>query len=251
MKLYPYNPGSKSAKSLAEALDIKRIKHAGKALKLRDIVINWGCSSWTRSVECEEVLNRPESVARAVNKLQAFKAMQGYASIPEFTEDRTEALEWLAEGFSVVARTKLCGHSGEGIEIAGMKGDYPQKNLVEAPLYVKYIEKKEEYRLHVFRDKVFFVQRKARNREVPDDKVNWKVRNHGNGFIFAHKDVDVPDVAKQEAIAAVAALGLDFGAVDLIWNQKKDKYYVLEVNTAGGLEGTTLEKYVEIFKEFV
>jgi D-alanine-D-alanine ligase-like ATP-grasp enzyme len=44
---------------------------------------------------------------------------------------------------------------------------------------------------------------------------------------------------------------LDFGAVDVIWNEKEDKYYVLEVNTACGLEGTTLDKYVEQFRRYV
>jgi len=53
------------------------------------------------------------------------------------------------------------------------------------------------------------------------------------------------------ALAAVSALGLDFGAVDIIYNEHENQYYVLEVNTAPGLEGTTVEKYAEAFaKEF-
>lgn len=250
MKLYPYNQGSKSAKALAEALGIKRIKHEGKPLMVRpgQTIINWGSSAFNRRVEGFgwTLLNSPECVAKAVNKLQSFNALKGHASIPEYTESAVEAVKWLAEGFTVVERHKLTGHSGEGVRIVEPGGE-----LQAAPLYVKYINKKEEYRLHVFRDKVFFVQRKARNKDVPDDQVNWKVRNHGNGFIFAHQGVDVPEEAKKEAITAIQALGLDFGAVDLIWNQKNNKYYVLEVNTACGMEGTTLDKYVEVFNEFV
>lgn len=246
MKLYPYNQGSKSAKALAEALGIKRLKREGTPIQIRGGLINWGCSSFPRKIAHDGVLNSPDCVAVAVNKLQAFNALKGHASIPEYTEVVPEASKWLAEGFTVVERHKLTGHSGEGVRIVEPGGE-----LQGAPLYVKYINKKEEYRLHVFRDKVFFVQRKARNKDIPDDQVNWKVRNHGNGFIFAHQGVDVPEEAKKEAITAIQALGLDFGAVDLIWNQKNNKYYVLEVNTACGMEGTTLDKYVEVFKEFV
>lgn len=248
MKLYPYNQGSKSAKALAEALGIKRLKREGKPITIKGTVINWGCSSdnFARGIDCDVLLNDPNCVRLATNKLKAFNALKGHASIPEYTEVVPEAAKWLAEGFTVVERHKLTGHSGEGVCIVEPGGE-----IQAAPLYVKYINKKEEYRLHVFRDRVFFIQRKARNKDIPDDQVNWKVRNHGNGFIFAHQGVDVPEEAKKEAITAIQVLGLDFGAVDLIWNQKNNKYYVLEVNTACGMEGTTLDKYVEVFKEFV
>ena len=41
------------------------------------------------------------------------------------------------------------------------------------------------------------------------------------------------------------AVGLKFGAVDLIWNELENKSYVLEINTAPGLTGATLEKYAQ------
>jgi D-alanine-D-alanine ligase-like ATP-grasp enzyme len=42
---------------------------------------------------------------------------------------------------------------------------------------------------------------------------------------------------------------LDFGAVDVIYNRAQDKAYVLEVNTAPGLEGSTLDNYVEAIQK--
>lgn len=247
MKLYPYNQGSASAKALAEALGIKRLKREGKPIKV-DTVINWGCSSdnWPRDIDCEVLLNDPNCVRLATNKLKSFNILKGHASIPEFTESLEEAKKWLAEGVTIVERHKLTGHSGEGVRIVE-----PGQELQQAPLYVKYIPKKHEYRIHVFRDKAFFVQRKARKNDVPDEDVNWKVRNLKGGFIYANQDVDVAEEAKQQAIITIKTLGLDFGAVDIIYNERSNKYYVLEVNTACGLTGTTLDKYVEIFKEFV
>jgi len=244
MKLYPYNPASESAKLLSKALGIKHIKHTGKKLLCRKGVLNWGSSFFKRNITHAGVFNTPDCVAVASNKLESFKALQGHTSVPEWTEELVEANRWLTEGIAVVARTVLNGHSGQGI-IMYNKGD----EIKEAPLYVKYIPKKEEYRLHVFRDKVFFIQRKARNKGV--ENVNWQIRNHKNGFIFANQNVDVKEAAKEAAITAVKTLGLDFGAVDIIYNEDKDMYYVLEVNTAPGLAGSTLAAYVEQFKEFV
>lgn len=247
MKLYPYNTGSASARALAKALGIKRLKREGKPVGVA-VLLNWGCSSRNiaRDVRYQGVLNIPGAVSTASDKLQAFKALSGHAPIPEWTEERAEASRWLAEGFKVVCRTVLNGHSGEGVVIA-----QKEEEMVDAPLYVKYIPKKEEHRLHVFRDKVFFVQRKARKIDIPDEQVNWQVRNHKNGFIYANANVEPTPEMEQAAITAVQSLGLDFGAVDLIYNQKENKYYVLEVNCAPGLQGLTLQKYVGIFKEFV
>lgn len=235
--------GSASAKALAEALGVKRIKPEGRNLHVRGSVLNWGCSGFNRELTYEDdLLNHPDAVAKAVNKLETFKALDGHVSIPEWTTTPVKAFNWVDEGIVVVARTKLTGHSGEGI-ILCEQGMYP-----DAPLYTKYIKKRQEYRLHVFRDKVFFTQRKARNKDVPDDQVNWQIRNHANGFIFAHNEgVNCGPQAEQYAIDAVRILGLDFGAVDII-KGVDDRWYVLEVNTACGLEGTTLGKYVEVFQ---
>ena len=251
MKLYPYKPGSASAKALAVALGIKRLKHDNK-ISNAGFILNWGSSTFKKRFGPIDCLNWPEYVKKASNKLETFRALDGHVPIPEWTTDAREAHRWLVGGFTVVARRTLTGHSGEGVEIYDDLYKFEVENLGRvAPLYTKYVPKTQEYRIHVFRDNAFFVQRKARNKDVPDDQVNWKVRNHGNGFIFAHKDVEVRDDAKGHAIMAVRQLGLDFGAVDIIYSKQTDSFYVLEVNTACGLEETTLEKYVEVFKGFV
>ena len=246
MKMYAYNNSSKSAIALANALGIKRLHLNGKLFKNpQELILNWGNSSLTKRswFDEQQFINSPLAVATAINKLQAFKTLEGHCPLPPFTESRAEASWWLPG--AVVCRTVLNGHSGNGIVIAET-----EEQLVDAPLYTKYIKKEHEYRLHVFNGKVFHVQKKARSKAVADENVNWKIRNHGNGFIYAHVGVDVEDATKQIAVNAVAALGLDFGAVDMMVT-KAGVWYVLEVNTACGLENTTLEKYVEQFKQFV
>lgn len=246
MNIYPYNPNSESVKALCERLGVKRIKHEGKPLKI-DRYINWGASTIGRQI-IGEPINKPWAVSNASDKLASFKLFkEAGVSIPEFTESKEEAAKWMADGKRVVARTKLRAHSGEGIVISDPDNGV---EIANAKLYTRYIPKAEEYRLHVFKGNVFFVQRKARNRDIPDDKVNWLVRNHGNGFIYANLDVKMlsEKKAKEQAIQAVKALGLDFGAVDIVYNRQQDTHYVLEVNTAPGLTGSTLDAYVKIFK---
>ncbi|MNN94301.1 hypothetical protein D3C81_2129010 [compost metagenome] len=84
--------------------------------------------------------------------------------------------------------------------------------------------------------------------------MNWKVRNLANGFIFARGEDALGNVPKDvldQAVKAVASLGLDFGAADVIYNDRQKKAYVLEVNTAPGLSGSTLDGYTQRLKEMV
>ncbi len=248
MKIYSYNQASASAKVLAKALGVKRIKHEGGKYKAKHwhTILNWGSSRTPYDLDDATIINNSYAVASASNKLSAFIAMEGRVSIPEWTTSHGQAVRWLAEGFTIVCRTILNGHSGKGIILAS-----EEQHIVEAPLYVKYIPKNEEYRIHVHNGEVFFVQKKMRKLGVPDDDVNWKVRNHQNGFIYANRGVAIAQEACNNAIAAITSLGLDFGAVDIIYNEKEDKFYVLEVNTAPGISGTTLEKYVEQLKIYL
>ena len=244
MKIYPYSGASESAKVLANSLGIKRLKREGGAVAV-DILINWGCSAINREVVYEAIINHPAAVKKAANKLETFRSLDGTVPLPDWTESFEEASGWLAEGYTVVARTELNGHSGQGIVLADHIDQLPL-----AKLYTKYVNKDQEYRVHVFRGEVIFEQRKARKKDVPDDQVNWKIRNHGNGFIFAHRDVFIAPDGKEAAVQAVEKLGLDFGAVDLMLG-KNGLFYVLEVNTACGLEGTTLERYTEAFRRLM
>lgn len=247
MKIYPYNSASASVKALSKALEIKRLKREGKPITC-DVLVNWGCSSIPREIKNNLLLNAPGAVARASNKLQAFEVLQGHVPIPQWTTSPQDASEWLLGGSVVVARDILNGNSGKGIRI--LEGAAGVGEVGNSPLYTKYIKKQEEYRVHIFRGEAIMLQRKARKKEVADDQVNWKVRNHANGFIFAHKDVVVPPDGISDCILAIGLLGLDFGAVDLL-EDRAGKCYILEVNTAPGLEGETLTRYTEAFRKMM
>lgn len=179
-------------------------------------------------------MNHPSKVRDAVNKLSTFINLE-HAGVrhPDWTDDRNlvdlEQGKWLA-------RTNLTGSAGEGIVVIREESE-----LIDAPLYVKYIKKEKEYRVHVFAGEAIFVQQKKKEREVEQTNDQKLIRNRDNGWVFClTNDEEVPQALKDEAIKAVAALGLDFGAVDIIIGKQDGLPYVLEVNTAPGIQSPTL-----------
>ena len=242
----PYSMRSKSAKELEKALDAVRTQNP----RVSDKVINWGGggASWG--------LNKPSAVSRAINKVTTFTYLKaGQVRTPDWTTNREEAKQWFREGAKVMCRTKIDGHSGEGIVIPTREVDFPLCSL-----YTKFIDKDHEYRVHVFNGKVIDAREKVRasdGRAVTSDTIF----THTNGYVF--KFADPPSDVKIQAIAAVKALGLDFGAVDVITKQSDHRImmgmceftvpeaYVLEVNTAPGLTGTTITRYKEAIEEWL
>lgn len=263
--IYSYNPHSASAKALAEGLGVRRIKHVGSKFDPNgNVIINWGSSTMSGHWEfaADAVINPASAVEAVTNKLSFFEMVDSELTVP-WTKSTGDAEEWAFEGKTIVVRHKLTGHSGDGIEIIeGNTDKIP--DVPQAPLYTLYVPKKDEYRVHCYRHKVdtdlldsaytssvFDVQRKARKLDVPNEEVDWRIRNLNGGFIYQRQDIDVPDVVTDVALKVFDQTGLDFGAVDIIYQESKNKAFALEINTAPGLSGTTLEKYVEMFKELL
>lgn len=249
--IYPYKMHSGSAKRLADALGARRV-YPDRKYKPRcnHLIINWGCSrvpSWM--LGRAQWLNLADNVEEACNKLLALRRLNfDNVPIPEYTNDPAVAREWLQDGDSVVSRYLLNSHSGKGIVIDSLDSYDIFLHRERAPLYVKYFKKKHEYRVHVFNGRVIDVQQKRKRRE---SDVNYQVRNHANGWVYCREDVSPPTEALDIAVKAVAALGLDFGAVDVAWNEHYNKCVVFEVNTAPGLFGHTLDVYVNAIKEML
>lgn len=246
--IYGYKKGSASVKALSQATGLKVIKHEGSKFKGSPdkLVINWGASKVSEEVGKCAILNIPEAVKLASNKLKFFEAVKGDLNIPEYTTDRKVAEAWSEAGSVVVGRTVLNGHSAQGLFIIE-QGEWDRYEDKAFQLYVKYIPKKEEYRVHVVGGEVVDVRRKALRNGYPKKHACWKVRNYDNGFIYAKEGFEAPEEVLSQSVKAVELVGLDFGAVDVIWNSFYNKAYVLEVNTAAGLEGSTINNYAEGF----
>lgn len=251
--LYPYKTGSVSAGLLAQALNIKKIKLENSSFKgsSKKLIINWGASSMSEEAEKCKVLNNSAAVKLAANKLDFFNYVSGKVNVPEYTTDKNVALNWLENGKMVFARTTLTGHSGKGIYVLETPQDWEEFNHSATRIYVKYVPKKDEYRIHIVNGEIIDVRRKSLKAGYPKGKANWKIRSHQNGFIFAKEGFEVQDEVLLEAKKAVFACGLNFGAVDVIWNEFYKVAYVLEINTAPGLEGSTVDNYAKAFNKIL
>jgi glutathione synthase/RimK-type ligase-like ATP-grasp enzyme len=243
---------SESALKIADGLQCLRLKpDSPYTPREGDVIINWGSTKfpkWYNNWEnTKEIwLNPPPKVGMAADKKQSllmFKEKE--VPCPEFTSDVNLAKEW-AKKMTVVARTVLNGHSGQGIILC----DKDTENFPVAPLYVKYKKKSREYRVHVFQGDVIDVQQKKKRLDF-DKEVNTKIRSFDNGWVFCRDGIECPEDLYETAVSAVAALGLDFGAVDVIYNLHENKCYALEVNTAPGLEGETMFSYVITFLNYI
>jgi hypothetical protein len=261
-RVLPYRQGSKGARALADALGGRVLKLEGSTYKHRtgDKVINWGNTGLAdHFFPHDDLLNHSDYIIGASNKLRFFRMMReaGHEDIiPPFWESPDDIP---ADRYPIVCRTVLAGHSGDGIIIAN-----DPTELVPCSLYTRYLKKKDEYRVHVGRREInitlstndgpdyttdiIAVQRKARRNDTPDEDVNWKVRSHANGFNYIRGGVAPDDDVISAARTALIASGLDFGAVDVIWNEENKRAYVLEINTAPGLEGQTVEDYANFFR---
>lgn len=254
----PYKIASLSAKKLAGRLSellqlrVRRVRHDGLYRpKRRSLVVNYGSSGtpfWL--ARARAVLNLPVQCALGGNKLAAFRRFKAAGlAIPEFTDSRQVADSWYNNDIIVVCRTLLSAHSGRGIVLASKVNGKP---LVNAPLYVKYKKKRSEFRVHVFKGTIIHVAEKRRmRRERRPEQFDGFIRNLTNGWIFASTDVVEPSDLRALALSACGCLGMDFGAVDIVWNERENKSYLLEVNSAPGLEGITLTKYAQAIYNWI
>jgi hypothetical protein len=225
------NPvGSKFAKSLQLALSAK-VDHP--------VLRVWSPKPGRKNfIVTQQVLNKVEQfrqfIAAGVN-------------CPKWTID-PNAVTRNELGRVVFARTLINSTNGKGILEIDLDDD---NNVIPpAPLYTEYIPKKAEYRVHVFNGEVIDTQQKKKKRGF-DDERNTRIRNSNNGYVYCRDGIDPPDGIATLAINAVNACGYKYGAVDIIYNEKRNQCFVLEVNSRPGLMGTTLDKYSDaIIKEY-
>ena len=154
--------------------------------------------------------------------------------------------------------------------------------------FQNYIDIESEFRLHVVNGEVIYAQRKTvrnnmkeahvsdqmdkigrmaekKGQKLDEDTLKFAlgyqgdkiagqdliIKSNTRGYKFSN--VALKNVNKDlatEAIKAVEALGLQFGAVDCALDVDK-KAWIIEVNTGPGLEGTAFKNYVTAFTKMI
>jgi hypothetical protein len=122
----------------------------------------------------------------------------------------------------VYARHLTASSRGQGIEVLYLD----TISSSSAPLYTKGFIKTHEFRVHVANGRGIDVSKKRRR---SGSEAHPLIKNSDNGWVFCRDGVSAPSVVVDIAVKAVMALGL-------------------EINTAIGMEGTTVDKYVQVFR---
>ena len=173
-----------------------------------------------------------------LNKVEQFERFNSNGvSCPKHTCSPENVREL---GRTVFARTLINSTSGRGI-VEFNAAD--TESIPNAPLYTEYIPKKAEYRVHVFHGEVIDVQQKKKKRDFGAER-DTRVRNLANGYVYTREGIIKPDGIDTLAINAVNAVGYTYGAVDIIYNEKRNQCFVLEVNSRPGIVNSTCTAYV-------
>ncbi|MFZ2190125.1 MAG: hypothetical protein WAV48_05055 [Candidatus Magasanikiibacteriota bacterium] len=184
---------------------------------------------------------------QGVDKITQYEwfSLHGVPSL-EFTTNQQQVMNWLLEGKVVFGRKFLNSSCGKGIMVMDPRAPdfHPEVDFIPCPVYTLYKKKKREFRVHVFKDQVVAVVEKRR-------KAGWegtqdtKIRNLANGYVFCQEVVNEPTGLRELAIKAAQVSPSDFRGVDIGYNEKKDELFVIEVNSAPGVVGSNIGKYLE------
>lgn len=112
------------------------------------------------------------------------------------------------------------------------------KRKKAATHFMEYVEAPHEYRVHIFKGKSIRISEKE-----------FFINEDGKKDYTTIKPKDKVRHVRRAAKCAMEAVGLDFGAVDILATDSE--CWVLEVNAAPGLGGTMPELYAKVFKEYM
>lgn len=225
--------------------------------------VNWGCGPQVigQYRTTNRILNA--NISNSVRKMRTFERLDA-ASLPHprvVTDPRATAddVPFYMRGRYLGRTDGLSG--GEGITVYE-RGQLPERGTTH-DFFSQVVAKRVEARLHVAGGTVICEQVKL----VPAGS-NVLIRNHSNGARFSARPLQtsVSDEeaarAREIAVAAIAAVGLDFGAVDMALTQRGN-WVIFETNSAPGLSGAddeeesnrlvprTYDAYLEYFRQFV
>lgn len=199
--------------------------------------INWGHTKF-------DGVNTPEAIKLSSNKHQALWTMdRAGVPIPKLYAPQDIRIGFI--DYPAIGRTSY--HSkGSGFWFCENEQEALRAREAGASHFLEYIEGAREFRVHVVAGQSIKISEKHKSynpetEEFTEDRWTYPER-------FKRK-ISLRKIGKE----AVEALGLDFGAVDILYKKINDvpRFFVLEVNTAPCLteseDGDTLERYAQAF----
>lgn len=207
-------------------LPARKIGTASRLVQPGDVVVGWGSAVLGNAARDVLVLN-PDGPMPKYGELTTLAE----AGVPAVEVSRTRREGWLPRRNNHQGGTDLL-HPG--------RADY----------YVKKVDTIREYRIHIFtlpgQEPVSIRAGMKVHREGFTAPHPW-IRSYDGGWRLSYGEwwrETLLQRTRDTAKRAVKALGLDFGAVD-IGTTPDGRDVVFEVNRAPGLEGGTIDAYVQ------
>lgn len=215
-------------------------KRTNRKLKT-DVILRWGSTEIFTKLQSKLELNSLQAVENASNKLKMMQILVG-ANIP--------TAEILFSPSSQNDETLDNFRDDNGaFYIRGSNHEVRYDDTVTSrDLYVSkpILNKRREYRVHVFNGEVIAIYEK-----VPNEEGIKLFKSHNCSFQLRNiENCRLTKDDQQVCINAVNSLGLLFGGVDLIRDKDK-KVFVSEVNSAPSLNGTNIDRYVQKINEYI
>jgi hypothetical protein len=262
--VFGWRPKSKSAIKIAAALGAEFThRDSDYEGKRGQVCINWGAGWNAPQHGSARIINRPEAIARAVNKLDTFRILNAAkVPTPEWTTDPIRAWRWISQGHTIFGRQELEAKAGKGIILlsnkpfradqvgAQVKGvDDILRHHCQA--YTKKFDAKWEFKIHVAFGQVRWIW------EIAEDKADWSdqdglIRNYDNGYYFRYASRALQAKLKKVVFTncenAIKALGLDFGVCDIGVAKNGKDMVIYEINTAPAVDEYDASLYAKMFR---
>jgi hypothetical protein len=185
------------------------------------------------------------------------KMQQGIALWDELKDEalfihRTNNDRVTAANLPVIARKIKHAKGKDMLQCRTMRAVERAINLGRE-FFTPLVESDTEYRVWVYRKRILAVYEKR----LTEPERNLKFgRNRANGWTFHQLESEaIPESVRRVAVAAVRALNLDFGAVDVLGKWKEDRSdvhaTVLEVNSAPGVSDEHRSAIVKLVNRIV
>lgn len=167
------------------------------------------------------------------NKFTQFQVMQrAGVRVPKFFNRQNIPQNFAGWNFPLFGR-ELMHREGKDIKLALQQEDIALRFAAGVDFFTEFVPRRTEIRVWIYRRRHL-----ASYEKVMRHPGNYKYYgcSYRNGFAFELlKEANINRDAVDQAAKAVDSLGLDFGAVDVMIG-KDGQAYVLEVNTAPGVE---------------
>lgn len=216
-----------------------------------DLLIRWGCSA-SIDTRCEIEYNKREAIRLSSNKGKCRQYLydNGIPVPKPVSHDDIFGARYNGTfRFPIVVRPTFHQKGKDFLlfnNYSELERGWRSVGRLDHPYISEFYPKTTEYRVHVGHGKVLIVQQKLQTSERIGE--NWSYENGYTFEVVPWKQYrkEIVDLA----VKTIEALGLDFGAVDIMsdpLDQNLPVAVVCEVNTSPKLEGYTVKRYAKYF----